>query len=123
MMGYKTVHPKSLSTALTFFLLLWNLYLPHNISTFLGVNIQLITTLKQPRENGLMCIHRASLIIHMENLVHLCICHVHEVSVLHVCNLLLLRDVNSNPQGLEKSLLLFCILNPRYSAHSKTDAQ
>ena len=68
-------------------------YLRH----FIGVNIQLVTVRKQHRGNDAVCISLVLLITHPDNVGHLCLCHIHYVSVLHVYNWLLLKDINSNP--------------------------
>lgn len=63
----------------------------------MGVHIQLVTVLKWHRGNGAVCISLVLLITHADNLGHLCLCHVHYVSVLQVYNWLLLKDVSSTP--------------------------
>lgn len=90
---------------------------------FLGVNIPLIAALRQQRETDPVCVCLALRIIHADHLVHLCAGHIHEVPVLHVYKMLLPRDVNSNLQGLEKRLLLFCVPESWHSASNKIDAQ
>lgn len=85
----------------------------------MGVNIQLVTVLKQHRGHDAVCIALVLLITRADNLGHLCLCHVHYVSVLHVYDWLLLKDVSSNPQEL--CLMLFCTHNTWHSTYTNID--